>query len=202
MPLTSPLCAAAFEPRRNATAPPLVMPAIEPGWVTNFCRCRRPRRRARRPPSSPFSICVRFLCCPSTPRRVERRVAFATRTCPHARACARHGARTRALQHARVATVRARPNLGPFYLSPAVATEPPCSPRRRHARADRVTVAQGSMPCRGAPLAPCRAPDRERANPNRGHLARRRPWRRAGHRRSTTATPRREPEPVPRLGWA
>jgi hypothetical protein len=42
--------------RHRAAAPPLVMPAFEQGWVADFCRCRRPRRRARRPPSSPFSF--------------------------------------------------------------------------------------------------------------------------------------------------
>jgi hypothetical protein len=154
--------------RHRADAPPLVMPAFEPGWVADFCRCRRPRRRARRPPSSPFPFCVRIQRCPSPPRRVERRDAFATRTCPRARACACHGARTRAPQYARVATVRARPGLGPFSSSPAAATEPPCSPRRRPARNDRVTVAQGSTPCRWVPRAPCRAPGRERASPTTG----------------------------------
>jgi hypothetical protein len=34
--------------RHRAAAPPLVMPAFEPGWVAVFCTCRRPRRRARR----------------------------------------------------------------------------------------------------------------------------------------------------------
>jgi hypothetical protein len=120
--------------RHRAAAPPLVMPAFEPGWVAVFCRCRRPRRRARRPPSFPFSICVRFLCRPSPPRRVERRVAFARRTCPRARTCARHGARTRAPQHARVATVRARPDLDPSTRAP---------PWPAHPRARRVAAMLG-----------------------------------------------------------
>jgi hypothetical protein len=41
--------ATASEPRRNArrSAPPLVMPAIEPGWDAISCRCRRLHQQAR-----------------------------------------------------------------------------------------------------------------------------------------------------------
>jgi hypothetical protein len=41
--------ATAIEPRQNAhrSAPPLVMPAIEPGWDAFSCRCRRLHQRAR-----------------------------------------------------------------------------------------------------------------------------------------------------------
>jgi hypothetical protein len=46
--------AEAERPPHRAAAPPLVMPAIEPGWDAIFCRCRRLRRRARHPPSLPL----------------------------------------------------------------------------------------------------------------------------------------------------
>jgi hypothetical protein len=39
---------------RTPAAPPLVMPAIEPGWDAIFCRRRRLRRRARHSPSLPL----------------------------------------------------------------------------------------------------------------------------------------------------
>jgi hypothetical protein len=145
----------------------------------------------------PFSFCGRTLRRPSPPCRVERRVAFAARTCPRARACACHGARTSVPQHACVATVRARPGLGPFFSSPAVATEPPCSPRRRHARDGR--VAKGSTPCRWLPRTPCRAPGRGRTSQSRAPRSppplassRAPPWRRhVAPSRSQARTPAR-----------
>jgi hypothetical protein len=48
------LRAEAEHPPLRAAAPPLVMPAIEPGWEAIFCRCRRLHRRARHPPSLPL----------------------------------------------------------------------------------------------------------------------------------------------------
>jgi hypothetical protein len=47
-----------------------VMPAFEPGWVADFCRCRCPCQRARRPPSVPFPFAVERRDRPSPPHRV------------------------------------------------------------------------------------------------------------------------------------
>jgi hypothetical protein len=119
-------------------------------------------RAARLAPFS-FPFCVKFQCRPSPLRRVERRDAFASRACPRARASARHGARTRAPQHSRVATVKAKPGLGPSLRapprppSPVLAAPPPC-------RGGHVTEPL-CPPCRGIPLAPCRTPGQGRTGP-------------------------------------
>jgi hypothetical protein len=152
--------------RARVAAPSLVKPAFVPGWVES-CRCRCRRQRARRPPSSlSFPFCVRLQRGPSPPRRVEHRDAFASRACPRARACARHGARTRAPQHARAATVKAKPGLGPSLRAPPRPPSPVLaapSPRRR-----RAGLTISPSPCARRVeeyLAPYRTPGQERTGP-------------------------------------
>jgi hypothetical protein len=85
----------------RATAPLLVMPAIEPGWVAIFCRCRRLRRHARHPPSlSPLAVGHRPVWSP--PHRVGVPASCPRRVRVRAHARAGRSARVQACTPARV----------------------------------------------------------------------------------------------------
>jgi hypothetical protein len=74
-------------PLRAAT-PPLVMPAIEPGWDTISCRCRRLHQHARvaRLAYPPLAVGRRPVSVATAPCR-RARVAFTTRESSRARPC-------------------------------------------------------------------------------------------------------------------
>jgi hypothetical protein len=160
-------------------APPLVMPAIEPGWVAIFCRCRRLRRRARHPPSlSPLAVGRRPVLSP--PHRVGAPASRPRRVRVRARARAGRGARTQACTPARVRRSlegMAGP-LAPF--SCLRRRSPPClgRPRRRDPAVvfwDARTVAKRKK----RRVLGRRFLTRVLA-PECGRLVHRRPWRRTG----------------------
>jgi hypothetical protein len=108
-------------PRRRTAAPPLVMPAIEPGWVAIFCRCRRLRRCACHPPSlSPLAVGRRPVWSPPHRSARPRRVRV---SCVSARAPIQAAALARkcAPQHACAEALKARPGLWPLFRAYAAA---------------------------------------------------------------------------------
>jgi hypothetical protein len=180
--------APAFEPRGNASPhraaapPPLVMPAIEPGWVKSLAGAAA-FVNARTP------FC---LICPSR-HRTPRRAARVRNPAParsRSRACPRgHNALaptcTPACAHA---NPEARLDLWSLFLAPGLvavfrSTAPP-RPRR-----GRVLCARGrrgehrSLGRQVHALPPFGASSHARTCADRGRLARRHPWRRPELRR-------------------